>query len=423
MTLGRVAFLLSDLSGGGVQRMTLALMRGLTERAVDCELVLCRAQGPLLDAIPAGIAVTSLKASGEIAARAAIWRADPLGTAALARPILLPSKTWKIFRRLPALVDFLQQSRPRALIAATPPLNLMAVWARRLAGVPLRVVLTERTAPSFSLTNEPVWHKRYLSPVMRRTYRRAEAIVAVSQALADDLASFTRLPRNAIRTIYNPVVGPEVARGALAPLDDPWFAEGSPPVVLGVGRLSKQKDFPTLIRAFARLRGTRAARLMILGGGSRPEEEKRARAELQALASELGVAEDVRLQGFIDNPFAYLARAGLFALSSRYEGLGNALIEALACGCPVVSTDCPAGPSEILGGGRWGRLVPVGDDAALAGAMAATLDHLPDRAALRARASAFSLDAAVDRYIDLLTGNQEASHGCGFEPCLPARPA
>ena len=149
------------------------------------------------------------------------------------------------------------------------------------------------------------------------------------------------------------------------------------------------------------MRAQRPARLVILGEG-RPE----AHAELLALSASLGCAEEINLQGFVVDPFAYMARAGVFALSSAWEGFGNVLVEALACGCPVVSTDCPSGPAELLERGRWGRLVPVGDDAAMAGAILATLAHPPERAALVARGAEFSVACAVSLYEDALAGQR-----------------
>jgi glycosyltransferase involved in cell wall biosynthesis len=194
----------------------------------------------------------------------------------------------------------------------------------------------------------------------------------------------------------NPVVTPDLASKAAEPLDHPWFRPGEPPVVLGVGRLSKQKDFATLIRAFDRVRRARGARLMILGEG--PE-----RAGLQALADELALSQDVALPGFASNPFAYMARAGVFVLSSAWEGMPGALIQAAACGAPVVATDCESGPREVLQDGRYGRLVPVGNPAALADAILSTLDQ--PRTAVPAEAiERFTRNAAVSGYLEVLRG-------------------
>ena len=196
---------------------------------------------------------------------------------------------------------------------------------------------------------------------MQRTYLHADAIVAVSNGVADDLANVVGLPRECVTTIYNPTVHPQLLALAQARLEHPWFAAGAPPVVLGVGRLGKSKDFPTLIKAFARLRTERPARLLILGGTDKVSKWDESRDQLMALAAELGVVDDVSLPGFVANPFAYMTRAAVFVLSSQYEGFPNVLVEALACGCPVVSTDCPSGPSEILDKGKYGRLVPCRD--------------------------------------------------------------
>lgn len=220
--------------------------------------------------------------------------------------------------------------------------------------------------------------------------------MTVSNGVAQDLARRADLPQNRIVTIYNPVVNQEIFElKTRQPVDHPWYAPGEPPLVLSVGRLNLSKDYSTLLKAFANLRSKRPARLMILGEGE-------LRTELECLADTLGIAGDVALPGWTSNPFAHMARASLFVLSSAFEGLPTVLVEALACGCPVVSTDCPSGPAEILDGGRYGRLSPVGDAAALADAMAATLDSPLPPDVLRKRADVFSVDAAIDRYLQLI---------------------
>jgi glycosyltransferase involved in cell wall biosynthesis len=235
----------------------------------------------------------------------------------------------------------------------------------------------------------------------RLFYPWADAVIAVSEDVARDLSKVTGMPRERIVTIPNPVVTLELKEKARAPLDHPWYRPGQPPVVLGVGRLVSAKDFPTLLRAFARLRATRPVRLMILGEG-------KGRAGLAALAEQLGIVGDVQFPGYVDNPFSYMARSAVFVLSSAWEGLPGVLIEAMACGCPIVSTDCP-GAAEILGGGVHGPLVPVGDDAALAMAVASVLDSSPKREQLRARAGRFGVDRATERYLDVLFGVTGAS--------------
>ncbi|MGE0681501.1 MAG: glycosyltransferase [Candidatus Binatia bacterium] len=195
-----------------------------------------------------------------------------------------------------------------------------------------------------------------------------------------------------------------------APFVHPWFTPSSPPVILSVGRLAKQKDFPTLLRAFARVRATRRARLMILGEG-------RKRKHLECLIKTLGIADDVALPGFVLNPFPYMARAAVFVLSSAWEGLPGALVEAMACGCPVVSTNCPSGPAEILDEGTYGPLVPVGDETALARAILTVLGSSITTEKLRARAFQFSIDRVADRYLEILFGVQDNTSA--YRPNIP----
>lgn len=236
-------------------------------------------------------------------------------------------------------------------------------------------------------------------------YPRAQAVIAVSQGVADDLEGLIGTGRARVLVIPNPVVTPDLTALAAAAADHPWFAPEpiAPPVVLAAGRLSPQKDFPTLIRAFALLVRQRDLRLLILGEG--PE-----RAALETLIQDLGLTGRVALPGFRANPFALIARARLFVLSSAWEGLPGVLIQAMACGTPVVATDCPSGPREVLADGRYGPLVPVGDPQALAQAMGETLDQPMDSDVLRARAADFGLAPVTRRYLEVL----------GLAPCAPA---
>jgi glycosyltransferase involved in cell wall biosynthesis len=240
------------------------------------------------------------------------------------------------------------------------------------------------------------WEK-FFPAMMRVLYPAADAVVAVSAGVADGLVSHAHLRREKITVIHNPIVTPEIAEKATAPLDHPWFAPGQSPVFVAAGRLTVQKDYPTLLRAFAELRQRRAARLFILGVGELHDE-------LVAQADGLGIGADVEFAGFQENLFAFMSRAAAFVLSSAWEGFGNVLVEALACGTQVISTDCPSGPAEILDGGKFGRLVPVGNTSALAAAMEAALDHPLPAEMLRERAQIFSVDAALDRYLPLLLG-------------------
>jgi glycosyltransferase involved in cell wall biosynthesis len=403
----RLAFLVRDLGLGGVGRSTLRLAQHFLDRGIAVDIVLEKDKGPLRTLVPEGVGVTVLETSKQHwRTKLMILRADPGGLPYFYHTAFHPKRPMGSYPRLPSLVRYLREARPDALISALTYQNLLAIAAARAAGTGTKVLVSERTTVN-DLTKHSVSKKkeRVLPLLVRRQYLMADAIIAVSDGVANHLARQVNLPRERIATVYNPVVGPDLFASAAAPVDHPWFQPGQPPVVLGVGRLQEQKDYPTLIRAFARLRALRPARLVILGQGPKPGRTEAAQAELRELASSLGVVDDLDVPGYADNPYAYMAQADLFVLSSAWEGFGNALAEALACGCPVVATDCPSGPAEILDGGRYGPLAPVGDDAALAKAMAHVLDAPPDRDFLRRRGSIFTVERAADAYLQALFGN------------------
>jgi glycosyltransferase involved in cell wall biosynthesis len=273
--------------------------------------------------------------------------------------------------------------------------NLIALWGRRIASPATRLVISVQNVQSENARRAATKRERWVPWLARIFYPWADEIHAVSEGAADDLARSARLPRGRIRVIYNPVLTPELVGRAAEPAPHPWLRPGQPAVVLGAGRLTPQKDFPTLIRAFALARAEQPMRLIILGEGE-------TREPLRALAADLGLAAEVDLPGFVDNPYAFMSRARVFVLSSAWEGFGLVLVEAMACGTPVVSTDCPAGPAEILMGGRLGRLVPVGDAGAMAEAIRATLAAPTPSDVLRRRADDFSLAKIGGEYLDLL---------------------
>lgn len=339
--------------------MIVNLVQGIAQRGEPVDLALAVAEGVFLDQLPPQVRVVDLGAR-------------------------------RLMGSFAPLVRYLRRERPRALISSMSHANLVALWAARLAGGGTPVMATVHNTMSESTGSGGVLELRLL----RAFYPWATWIVAVSRGAADDLARATGLPRSRVEVVYNPVITPAILASARHPLDHPWFAPGGPPVILGVGRLTRQKDFFTLIRAFAKLRRRRCARLIILGEGED-------RPALEALVAEMGLHDDVSLPGFRDNAPAYMARSALFVLSSAWEGLPTVLIEALAVGTPVVSTDCPSGPREILQGGRLGALVPIADAPALASAMERALDHtdppLPPEAL-----TPFTLDAAVDHYLRLI---------------------
>lgn len=364
MTGADISVFLPSLAGGGAERVMLNLAGKMAERGLRVDLVLCQTSGAFLEQVPAEVRVISLGAS-------------------------------RVSFSLLKLVRYLRATQPKALLSAMDHTNVIAILAARIAMVGTRVVVSVHTAlTEASLLGLP-FRRRWLIRLMRLTYPRADNVVAVSEGVASDLVSRFQLGHRDVTVVYNPIVSAELGTLASLPLEHPWFAVGEPPVVLGVGRLIDSKDFGTLIRAVALLRRQRNVRLVILGEG----EE---RLRLETLVHDLGMDLDVDMPGFVGNPYRFMRRAAVVALSSRHEGLPTVLVEAIACGTPVVSCDCPWGPAEVLEAGNIGRLTAVGDPQELSAALGDTLDKPPDRARLLARASNFTIDESVARYLKLL---------------------
>lgn len=402
---GRIALVFGSFRGGGVARSMLRTAEGLISRGYQVDLVVGRAEGDLLGEVPAGAGVVELDRSSVIAARAYAIAAKTGETWTLLRHLVFSRKLSGKFRYLISLVRYFRRTRPNAIFAATAPFNLISVWARNIASIEARVVVTEHNQLAPETLGKHRWRYDCSPALLRAGYLHADTIAAVSDGVARELVEFTGIARHRITVLYNPVVGPHVLRGAQEPVDHPWFARGEPPVLLGVGMLKAQKDFPTLIRAFALVRQERPVRLIILGDVRNPEKDGAYRAELLAMPKALGVEADVAFPGFVENPFAYMGHAAAFVLSSAWEGLPTVLIEALGCGCPVVSTDCPSGPAEILDHGRFGPLVPVGDEEALAAAIKSVLDSPLHRDLLKNRAHLFSTEQATAHQVQLLFGD------------------
>jgi glycosyltransferase involved in cell wall biosynthesis len=360
-----LAIFVPSMRGGGAERAMLKLAVALARSGVSLDLVLANAVGEYLDDVPAEVRVVDLGASRTLAS-------------------------------LPRLAAYLRRVRPGVLLSSLDYANVVATWARALSGTGLRHVLNEQNTLSQAAANATNRRGGLVPMLARWTYPRAAAIAAVSRGVAEDLAGTVGIPPDRIVVIHNPVVTPDLIARSMEPVQDEWFAPGSEPVILAVGRLDTQKDYPTLLEAFASLRATRPAKLMILGEGP-------LRADLLSIVSRLGLESDVRLPGFVENPYAYMRSCSVYAMSSLFEGLPTVLIEALASGARIVSTDCPSGPREILDGGRYGRLVPVGDTAAIARALDAALD---DSSSLPGPESwsPYELDTVVEQYRRVLLG-------------------
>ncbi|MCP2731514.1 glycosyltransferase [Limnofasciculus baicalensis] len=361
ITSPRIAIYLRNLSGGGAERVMVSLSGGFIKKGIDVDLVLNKVEGAYLSQVPPEVRIVDLQAP-------------------------------KLPAGLPKLASYLRRERPSVLLSALHYTNEIAILAKYLSRISVRVVVSERNTLSL---HGPSRNSDRLSPLLARLlYPWADGIVAVSQGVADDLAQVTGISPQQIETIYNPTVTANLLEKSQESLNHPWFKTGEPPVVLAVGRLDDQKDFPTLINAFAIVKKIQPCRLIILGQG--PQKQK-----LEALVQELDLKNDVAMLGFAENPSAYMAKAAVFVLSSAWEGLPNALIEAMAIGIPVVSTNCPSGPREILDNGKYGSLVPVGDSKAMADAILSVLSgkfSSVDPTWLKQ----FTLEVATQKYLEVL---------------------
>jgi len=361
----RIAIFIPSLRGGGVERVMLNLARGLVDRGRQVDIVLARGEGTFRDHVFEGVNVVDLDSSS-------------------------------VLRSLGRLTGYLRRVRPDVMLAGMGHANLTALWARALSGVRTRIVISIHTLQGAAARRSHHSRDRVIPFLARIFYRTADSIVAVSTDVAHELAETSIAREEDIIVIPNPVVTPELDALSRVPIEHPWYKDADP-VVLGVGRLESVKGFDVLMRAFAVLRRKRRAHLIVLGDGS-------LQADLVALSRELGVQDDTDFLGYAANPFAHMARADVLVVSSRLEGFGNVLVEAMACGTPVISTRCSGGPTEILQGGAIGELVPVDAPDDMANAIGHTLDAPlpPDR--LREAARHYSLDTITSRYLEVLDG-------------------
>jgi glycosyltransferase involved in cell wall biosynthesis len=357
-----IALFLPSLRGGGAEKMMVHLANAFVGRGIKVDLVLVKAEGPYLKLVSSRVNIIDLNASRTLVS-------------------------------LPGLVLYLKKERPTTLLSTLTHANIVALWAKRIARVPTRVVV--RQANIINYVGR--FRKNSKSSLLVRLfYPWADGIVAVSTGVKDNLVNAARLKPDKIKVIYNPTITPEIEQKYLRPVTSHWLAENNNPVILGVGRLSKQKDLSTLIKAFALLPKELNAQLVILGEG----EE---RPNLEELVNELGLVDRVYLPGFVDNPYYFMRMATVFVLSSAWEGLPNTLIEAMAAGTPVVATDCESGPREILDNGRYGLLVPVGDVNKLSREISKILTDPVLQAKLarlgRERAKDFTVDKIAPEYL------------------------
>ncbi|MCZ2207534.1 glycosyltransferase [Cylindrospermopsis raciborskii] len=360
----KITLFVPTLCGGGAERVMVYLANGFAHRGFAVDLVLVEAKGPYLSLVSEQVRVIDLNCG-------------------------------RVLMSLTGLIRYLKTERPHAIISTLDYANVMAIIAHTLTNGSQKILV--RVPSSWKALS--LYHKDIITLIIRLLvkyfYHQAHYVIAVSKGAAQDLVSLG-IPENKVKTIYNPAITPDLVHKAQEPLNHPWFTTGDLPVILGVGRLVPEKDFSTLIHAFANLNRQHSARLIILGEGED-------RPKLESLVKSLGLECDVSLPGFVDNPFSYMKQSSVFVLSSRFEGMPNGMLQAMACGIPVVATDCPNGPREILEDGKWGRLVPVGDAEAMSKAILASLEGKTEIAPMEILESRFGLENIIDQYLSLIT--------------------
>ena len=358
----RVALFVPSLRAGGAEKVTVRLANAMSTLGIQVDLIVS-SSGPL---------------HGELVGRVNLVN---LGTG-------------RVLTSLPKLVRYLKTQTPDAILSTMMHGNLIALWAYKLAGVGGPIVVREVTTVSVCQASSGSLKQKSLILLARRFYRWSDAVVAPSHGVFEDLLRLKLAAANKLHVIYNPVVDASLFSRAREPVDHPWFQNKRCAIIIAVGRLVAAKDYTTLVQAFSLVRQTENVRLVILGDGIE-------RPRLLQLIHQLQLQEDVSLLGFVVNPYAFMSRSDVYVLSSRWEGMPNALIEALALGVPAVSTNCPSGPREILEGGRLGRLVPVGHPKHLAEAIRQTLHDpiTPDVASIEQR---FGAKAVAKEYLKLM---------------------
>jgi glycosyltransferase involved in cell wall biosynthesis len=358
-----VALFLHDLRAGGAERVSVNLANAIKRKGHMVDLVLVNRQGcaAFFEDLDTSIRIFELPQSRTLASPVGFW-------------------------------SYIRRERPNLVISALTHINISSLIACRLIGRRPRLIIVEhgqfsreKAKPMAASVRCAYWLAPWLYPA-------ADVIAAVSEGAKKDLAESTGIRSRRISVLHNPVVIEGSLEKSHEPVDHPWFREGEPPVVLAVGAMREEKNFPLLVRAFNKMRRQRKARLIIIGDG--PEK-----LSIEHCVSSSQYSDDIALIGFQSNPLKFMRRAALLALSSDHEALPTVLIEAMSCGTPVVATDCPCGPSEILSGGKFGMLVNPGDASALAEAMAQALKEPVAKDLLIKRAGDFSSEVVTDRYL------------------------
>jgi glycosyltransferase involved in cell wall biosynthesis len=358
----KILLFIRALHGGGAQRAMVRYANALTDRGYDTTVLVLNDKGEFNKELNANVNLIVLKAN-------------------------------RIITAIPSITKQLKLIDPDVIMVTEPACNIAVIIARLFSGIQTRLLIREGLFPSVACKESPYLQTRISYRLAPYLYKKADVIVGIASELADDLSTFLKVPRDEITLIpINPVVTPKLYELAEQSTNHEWLNNKYCPVFLGVGRLEAQKDFKTLIKAFCLVRKKIKCKLIIIGNGNLHDE-------LTSQIQETDYSKDIDLAGFNVNPFSFMAKADVLVLSSRYEGLPNTLIEALACGVPSVSTDCKSGPRDILNSGEFGPLVPVGDEFQMSDAMLDTLNNPIDKDILIARGAEYTLDKSIDAYL------------------------
>lgn len=368
----KIFLLISSFYAGGVQRVTINLANELAKLGYPTSLVVISRHGPLRAQVLPGVTVHDLNLS-------------------------------KAVRAVYYLAKLLRMKTPDIFISNQTHLNVLSVLAHKLARSSSELLIVEHNHMSSVVQHANNWVDRLRPFWAKIFYPHANRVLAVSEGVANDLAQLSGIQRKDIHVVINSILPPSFEKQERAILTHPWFTEHIHPVIVGMGRLSIQKDFKTLIRSVAKANEIRPIHLAIFGEGEQ-------RSDLAALAAELGIEDKLWMPGYVEDPFSYITQADIFILSSIWEGFPSVLVEAMACGTSVLSTDCPAGPREILADGKYGKLVPVGDVAAMADGILDALSKPQEATVLAKRTKIFTSSHAVTSYTTLFKAGFE-QHG------------
>lgn len=361
-----ITLILPSLRGGGAERVASNLAKGFLARGIHVEMLLLQEKGAMFNQLDNAVQVTFYD-----------------------RP--------RVLRSLFDLRDYFVQNKPDVVISFLNQTNLVTLLAHKLASSQIPLLLTVHSDISRNIQDS--LKERIIIYLSSLFTHRAARIIGVSDGVTDSIRR--HLKTNNAETIYNPIDFETIEQKSQGKSPHPWFGQNETPVIVSAGRFVTAKGFDTLIRAFHKLRSKLSAKLIILGEGS-------LRPDLEALIAEFGLQDDVDLPGYVDNPYIYFSHADLFVMSSRYEGLPSVLIEAMACGLPVIATDCKSGPREILLDGELAPLVPVDDPSAFAEAMARALTEKSiNTQATKARAQDFSIENSVDHFLRIIADVQQ----------------